>query len=124
MNIHKQEDNDEYNLPVRRHSFELWFWEKRGSRYYLRLTGLGVALIFIPFLLCVVAIAAVFFHNINTPIEEPNINITVEPRPSYSPKTLINIPPSTTPSPVRSRHSVNANNPLITPTPDRNVNER
>ena len=104
---------------------ELWFYEQQGSRYHLRLTRLAVALIFVPFVLSIIAIAAIFFYQNNTPLEEPNINISVSPRPDYSPQILIKpAPPASPPPRERSRTNINTNSQAITPTPVRNVNER
>lgn len=125
MYPHEQHNRDEQDPLARHHGLDLWFYEKRGSRYYLRLTRLAVALILIPSVLTIVAIVAIFFYQVNRPMEEPNINISMQPGPAVSPQTLIKKPPPPPPlPPVRRSPNINASNQLVAPTPNRKVNER
>lgn len=124
MHTHEQHDHDYHDLPARHRALDLWFYEQRGSRYYLRLTRFAVALILVPVLLSMVAIVAFYFYKKSTPAKKPDININVSSAPASPPKTLIKMAPQPTPPRVRNRQNVNANNPLIAPTPGRNANER
>src|SRR5947209_4405465 len=127
MYQHRQHNHDAHDLPARHRSLDLWFYEQRGSRYYLRLTRLGLAVIVVPTVLSLIALIVIFFfYRINAPIENPDININVQPTPSYSTnRSLIKpAPPPPSPPQVRSRPNVNANIPLVISTPGRNTNER
>lgn len=116
--------NHDDELPVRRRGLDLWFYEQHGARYYFRLTRLALVIIFSLVIFSIVAILTMFFYQSNTPIEEPHVNIKLPPAPAYSPnKTLIKPAPPLPPPPrVRGNPNINANNPLGTPTPSRNVN--
>jgi hypothetical protein len=121
----EQHVHDEHDPPVSHSRLDLWYYERRGSRYYLRFTGLAVALISVLVVVSISSILMLYFYQKNTPIEEPNINIGVQPRPAYSPQILIKPAPQLPPPPpVRSYANINGYIPLSTPTPSRNINGR
>ena len=125
MYPHEQNDHDDRDLPVRHRSLDLWFYQKRGSRYYLRLTGFAVALIFGLTLISIVSLLIFFFYQSNPPMEKINVNINTSPSTDVSPRTLIK-PPRPAPSTPRvgSHLNLNASNQSVAPTPSRNNNER
>ena len=108
MYPHEQHDHDDRDLPGRHRGLELWFYEKRGSRYYLRLTGFAVALIFGLTAISILALLAFFFYQSNRPMKEINLNINTSPSTDSSPRTLIK-PPMPAPSTPRVRSHMNLN---------------
>lgn len=105
--------------------FDLWFYQRgRGDRYYLRLTGLGIALIIIPTLLSMALIIIFYLRQVNEPAPTPNIEIT--PRQASTPTgPLIQPAPPPRPLPrVRSGpNPINSNAAAATPTLRGNINE-
>lgn len=104
-------------------SYDLWFYQKRGDRYFLRLTGLGVALIVIPTLLSIALIIFFYVRQINEPA--PTANIEITPRPASTPMgPLIHLPPPPPPLPrVKSGANPVNSNAVATPTPRGNTNK-
>lgn len=125
MRLHKHYDRDAHDQPSRYRGLDLWFYEQRGSRYYLRLTRIGLAVMIVPTVLAVIAITALFFYRNSTPVEKPDININVQSTPDYVPnRTLLKrAPPPPPPPQVRSPPNVNTNSPLVITTPGNNTNE-
>ncbi len=103
--------------------FDLWFYQRRGDRYFLRLTGLGLALIVIPTLLSIALIIIFYLRQVNEPTPTPNIEIT--PRQASTPTgPLIQPAPPPRPLPrVRSGANPVNSNAAATPTPRGNTNE-
>ena len=77
-------ESDEFNGqagPSRRGGrFELFFYERVGTRYYLRFTRLALALVVCLTVVPAVAIFALFLTQSYTDLENANINARIAPR--------------------------------------------
>jgi hypothetical protein len=71
--------NDQKDSRLGGINLELFYFEQVGSRSYLRITGLGLALILIFTVLPVVAILSLFLWNRSTPT--PDVDVTIKPAP-------------------------------------------
>lgn len=98
-------------------NFDLWFYERRGDRYFLRLTGLGLAVILIPTLLSIVLAVIFYLHSVNKPAPSPNIEINPRPWSTPAGPLIQPAPPSRTPPKIRSGPNPINSNAVATPTP-------
>lgn len=123
MSSFKHQERNEGGVPPQPKGYNLWLYQLRGDRYYFRLAPLGLALLVIPVILALVALAVIFLYRTNRPLKETDIKITPPPE-SASPSTrtvLRPVPPPSPPPPVY-RSNINSPNPIVTPRPDRNSN--
>lgn len=105
---------------------ELFFYERRGDRYYLRLTGLAVGLIVGLTAVSIAAIIFIFlFRGSRGGVDNVNINV-VAPSPSPPPANtpLIKMPPPPSPPKVYHPQPVVAPTPPNPPAPGANANGR
>lgn len=111
--------------PHRRElNWELFYYEQVGSRSYLRITRLGLALILILTVIPVIALLSIFLLNQSTPM--PNVDVTIKPMPAANTSAYPTIhQPAPPPTPKALRQSKAAQPaPPAFPTPIRNGNER
>lgn len=106
--------------------FELFFWERRGDRYHVRLTGLAVILIAGLVAVSIVAILLFYlFRSSGGTLDNVNVNVVTPPAssiPANSP--LIKQLPPPSPPKVNRPQQVVVPTPSNLPTPDTNVNAR
>ncbi len=103
---------------------DLFYYEQVGSRSYLRITRLGVALILIFTVLPFIAILSLFLWNQSTPM--PNVNLTIKSAPPVDPSmypTIHQQPTPLAPKALRQPKAAQPTPPTF-PTPIRNSNER
>lgn len=96
---------NEQNIPercdLRRGGrFELFFYERVGTRYYLRFTNLALVLVVCLTVIPCVAILALYYKQSRAAPEDANVNIRVEPRPPANYGTIVMPPPVAMPPPV------------------------
>jgi hypothetical protein len=105
---------------------ELFFYEQRGNRYYLRLTRLAVILIAGLTAVSIAAIVIIFLAGSSQNyLENVNINMAAPPgTPLSVNKPLIKQAPPPSPPKVIRPQPVVIPTPSATPTPERNVNVR
>jgi hypothetical protein len=106
----------------RRLNLELFYFEQVGSRSYLRVTRLGLALVLILTVVPVTAIFALFLHQRSAP--PPDVDITIRPRPvdnTSAYPTIQPAPPFPTPKPVR-QPALKQPSPRVSPTPPATTN--
>src|SRR5215210_6667756 len=90
---------DDFNDPARRSRhrggrFELFFYERIGTRYYLRFTRLALLLVVCLTVIPMVAILALFFTESHADLENVNINIRAHPgAPGNDVRLIIQQPP-------------------------------
>jgi hypothetical protein len=106
--------------------FELFFYERRGDHYHLRLTGLAVILISGLVAVSIIAILLIFlFRNSRGDLDNVNINVVTPPAsPLPANTSLIKQPPLPSPPKVNRPQPVVVPTPLNLPTPDANANAR
>jgi hypothetical protein len=118
--------------PHRGGRFELFFWEKVGTRYHLRFTRLALALVVCLTVIPAAAIFAIFFTQSRVDFGDVNVNIRTPPSAprNYGSPIIQTQPPPMLPTPRVSRSprgvepirqtpaapNVNANGPS-TPSP-------
>jgi hypothetical protein len=116
----------------RRSRYELFFWEKTGTRYSLRFTRLALLLVVCLTVIPAAAILAIFFTRSRVDFEDVNVNIRTPPSAprNYGSPIIQSQPPPTLATPRVSRSprgsdparqtpaapNLNANAPL-TPSP-------
>jgi hypothetical protein len=127
MRQEKQRDlaNREFDAPHRRAA--LWYIQHEGSRFYIRLTPLGMLVAVLLTLIPIVVIISLFFINqTNQSQELKNINVTITPRSHANDNypTIKPAPPSSPPPKVRSRSNTYSSNPVVNLQSERNGNER
>ena len=118
-----QQNREDNGPPSGRRNLDLWFYERRGSRYYLRVTRLGLILFVLPIVL---AIAAIFLlllakkgHQIQPDILIKAPTPIATPPPSVLKQaTPLAMPPSVNITPPRRVSHVTP-----TPMPQKNTNE-
>lgn len=123
MYPHEQQDNDDNRAPRGRRNLDLWFYERRGARYYLRVTRLGLILFVIPIVL---AIAALFFLLITNKNRQIQPDITIK-APTLRGTPLQPVIKQATPPPKPPNVDItlprSAGNVSSTPAPHKNTNE-
>jgi hypothetical protein len=88
--------------------FDLFYYERVGERFYLRLTPLAAALVIGLTLLSIAAIALFYFYNSGRTRSTPDVNIRVAGPPATPvTQSTIVVPAKPLPQPPR----------VITPTP-------
>jgi hypothetical protein len=94
-----------------RRTHSLYYYEQIGSRFYLRITRLGLALILLFTIVPVIAILSLFLLNQATPM--PDVDVMIKPRPADNTSTYPAIKqPSQAPTPRAVRQP-----PLKPPSP-------
>jgi hypothetical protein len=92
--------------------FELFFYERVGTRYYLRFTRLTLVLVVCLTVVPAVAIFALFLTQSRVDLENVNINVRVAPRaPGNYGAPIIQPPPATMPTPPKPSRSQGAGEP-------------
>jgi hypothetical protein len=71
--------NGSSRRDAKRRRFELFFWEKVGTRYHLRFTRLALALVVCLTVIPAAAIFAIFFTQSRVDFEDVNVNIRTPP---------------------------------------------
>lgn len=121
---------------ARRRRFELFFYERVGSRYYLRFTNLALALVVCLTVIPCAAILAIYYQQSRAVLDNVNINIrgpgppanygTIIPRPTAMPPPRVGRSPGgddpTRQTPAAPGFNVNAPftpSPTPSPTPPR-----
>ncbi len=105
-----------------RHSF--YYYEQIGSRFYLRITRLGLILILLFTFLPVIAILSLFIRNQSTPM--PNVDVNIKPMPTANTSIYPIIkqqPPPPAPKALRQPQAARPSPPALS-SPIRNSNER
>jgi hypothetical protein len=103
---------------------ELFYYEQVGSRYYLRITKLGLVLVLIFAVVPVIALLSIFLLNQSTPM--PNVDVTIKPMPTANTSVYPTIHQPTPPPTPKAMRQPKAARPLppTLPSPARNSNER
>lgn len=106
---------DEFDEPAERSRhrggrFELFFYERVGTRYYLRFTRLALVLIICLTVIPVVAIFALFLTQSHADLKNVNIDVRVPERAPGNYPQLIQPPPSALPTPPRAGKSPRGSN--------------
>jgi hypothetical protein len=109
--------------PRRRFSWELFYYEQVGSRFYLRITPFAIILMLVTAL---IGITIMEFEFRDHPSQEINTNITVPSPSPYSPeRTIIKpAPPGPTPPRIIKQPQATMPKPASTPAPNQNTNEQ
>lgn len=94
--------------------FDLFYYEKVGERFYLRLTPLATALILGLTLLSIAGMAFLFFYNSGRARPMTDVNVRGANPPAATPQNTIIMPAKPTPRPPR----------VVTPTPQVRRGER
>ena len=90
---------------------ELFFYERVGTRYYLRFTNLSLALVvFLTVIPCVV-ILALYFKQSRADLDNVNINVRVEPQPPANYGTIVMPPPPAMPTPPKAGRNLRGGAP-------------
>jgi hypothetical protein len=125
MGANKSRPENEAGPPSRGGRLELFYYERRGDRYYLRLTPLAVILIAGLTVISIAAVLVIFvLRGSRGASENVNVNVIM---PSVSPfsanKPIIKqAPPPPSPSKVNRPQPVAVPTPLLPQTPDKNAN--
>ena len=94
---------DEYHNPTGRDTrrggrFELFFYERVGTRYYLRFTRLALVFVVCLTVIPMLAIIVLFVTQSHADLENVNINIRFPPEvPGNDVRQIIQSPPMPTP---------------------------
>jgi len=111
-------ESDEFNGragPSRRGGrFELFFYERVGTRYYLRFTRLALLLVVCLTVIPMVAICALFFTESHADLENVNINIRSQSQqaPGNDVRLIIQQPPpAPMPTPPKAGRSQRGGEP-------------
>jgi hypothetical protein len=105
-------------------NLELFYFEQIGSRSYLRITMLGLALILLFTVLPVIVILSLFLFNRSTPL--PDVDVTIKPMPTANTSiypTIQQPTPPPTPKSLRQPKAARPSPPVLS-LPTRNSNER
>lgn len=108
---------NEQNIPENRDlrrggRFELFYYERVGTRYYLRFTRLALALVVCLTVIPAVAIFALFLTQRHDDLKNVNINVRVAPREAGNYPQIIPPPPATSlPTPPRAGRSPQGSEP-------------
>jgi hypothetical protein len=115
---------DESKPPTPHRRLELFYYERWGTRLYLRFTRLGVIIILLLTAVPLAAILLLFLSN--QPDEKINLNVTVPSPSPYSPEKPILQPPPPAPTlPRVDKQSTSTIPALPSPlTSNRNSNEQ
>jgi hypothetical protein len=123
MYPHEQQGRDDNGSPRGRRNLDLWFYERRGARYYLRVTRLGLILFMLPIVFAIVALFLLLITNKKRQIQ-PDITIKA-PTPMGTP--LQPVIKQATPPPKPPNVDItlprSVGNVSSTPTPHKNTNE-
>jgi hypothetical protein len=122
MYPNEQQNNDDNRAP-RGRNLDLWFYERRGTRYYLRITRLGLILFVLPIVLAIVALFLLLITNKKRQIQ-PDITIKA-PTPVGTPlqPVIKQVTPPPKPPNVGITPPRSVGNMSSTPTPHKNTNE-
>jgi hypothetical protein len=74
-------------------NLDLYFYEQIGSRYYLRITRLGLAAIMLLTVVPIMGILFLLAVNTNSPAKNTNVTITTLPASDPLPPTVIHQAP-------------------------------
>jgi hypothetical protein len=104
-----------------RFNWELYYYERVGSRYYLRITSLALILMIVAML---VGFTILILDARNHLTQKINTNITVPSATPYSPENIIirQTPQPPPPPRVRKQSKAVLPSPLALPSPNRNIN--
>jgi hypothetical protein len=122
---------DEQSTPddshLSRQKFELFYFERVGSRSYLHFTRSAVILVIALTVVSVISLLFLFLRGSRQSLTEPvNVNVSVPSSTPYrSDKPIIQKPPpQPTPPKVGKQPTPNMHVPSMSPTPAKNVNEQ
>lgn len=111
----------------RRHrKFELFYFEKVGTRYQLRFTCLAVILIIGLTTISIVSILVIFLMSSQQMVSEPvNVNVRVPTQPiAPTDQPILKPPPPAPRLPTVAQPVYSTPTPSNTPTLDKNANEQ
>jgi hypothetical protein len=120
----RYEDEDDDSPPLGR-GFELFYYERRGSRYYLRMTRVALLLVVGLTLISIAGLLILFFVQRSDGVTDVNVNISTPPSDVHYPPVTIQ-QPSLPPNPRRAIRQPKAAQPPspTLPSPVRNGNEQ
>lgn len=127
MGANKSRPENEAGPPSRGGRLELFYYERRGDHYYLRLTLLAVILIAGLTVISIAAVLILFvLRGSRSASENVEINvITPSASPFSANKPLIKqVPPPPSPPKVNQPQPVVIPTPSLPRTPDKNANVR
>jgi hypothetical protein len=101
MRSNDQATSEGRTVHEQRRKHSLYYYEQVGSRFYLRITRLGLVLILLFTVVPVIAILSLFLMNRSTPT--PDVDVTVKPRPADNTSTY---PAIKQPSPPPTQKAV------------------